>query len=62
MGPGLATEMLGMGRAAYQPAWLCKKSVGRRPVVLGIADAEQRLLQNDKPCPEKGSWEACGAL
>ena len=57
--------MLGTQNAEYGTCCLptgvaLYKSMGRRPIVFGTADAEQRLLQNNKSCPEKegmqGMW------
>lgn len=42
MCPGLGTQNAGYGTTV-----VLQKSMGGRPVVLGTADAEQRLLQNN---------------
>lgn len=53
MGPGLGAQNAGYGTCCLPTGVVLQKSMARRPVVLGTADAEQRLLQNNKSCPEK---------
>lgn len=59
----LGTQNPGCGTCCLLTSVVLQKSVGRRPVVLGTADAERKLLQNSKSCPEKeGMQKAHGAL